>query len=371
MTDKTKKDAQDAVENALSLLRAHAGPLADSLVVEEVPALAEGKASKDDITTAVAALKDLSTALAEAEVLPAADVAGGLDAVSDALRLAGDGGLTEPLASTVATARKAIEPLRKNDATTAPKPAPAADPTIEDRMLAVSEIIPTTDAVIGGDETWKGALCLPAEHGTACLSFSVPPPAMELLSALGKRGAPWLVDVENNEENRAWLSLLARVFRVKTFPVQGRVFAASFDPKGEIEWLDRELAVKRLYVGKAEETASEERYVLGVVLEPETEDTQHDIYSADTIRSAAHKFMEDFGNLGLMHKVNVSGKARVLESYIAPVAFKVGGQAIKKGTWMLAVRVLDDELWKAIKGGELTGFSIGGSAIRRPEDAAA
>jgi hypothetical protein len=31
---------------------------------------------------------------------------------------------------------------------------------------------------------------------------------------------------------------------------------------------------------------------------------------------------------------------------------------------MLAVRVLDDALWKQVKAGELTGFSIGGSALR-------
>jgi hypothetical protein len=33
-------------------------------------------------------------------------------------------------------------------------------------------------------------------------------------------------------------------------------------------------------------------------------------------------------------------------------------------TWLLAVRVADEELWRQIKAGELTGFSIGGSAMR-------
>ncbi len=27
-----------------------------------------------------------------------------------------------------------------------------------------------------------------------------------------------------------------------------------------------------------------------------------------------------------------------------------------KGTWLLAVRVLSDELWERVKGGDLTGF---------------
>lgn len=43
---------------------------------------------------------------------------------------------------------------------------------------------------------------------------------------------------------------------------------------------------------------------------------------------------------------------------------------IAKGTWLLAVRVLSDDLWRRVKDGELTGFSIGGSARRVPEPTA-
>jgi len=60
----------------------------------------------------------------------------------------------------------------------------------------------------------------------------------------------------------------------------------------------------------------------------------------------------------------------VLESYLAPTDFSVGELAVKKGTWLLAVRVLSDELWERVKSGDLTGFSIGGSARRVPEPAA-
>jgi len=45
----------------------------------------------------------------------------------------------------------------------------------------------------------------------------------------------------------------------------------------------------------------EERYVLGIVLEPETVDAQDDIYSAAEVRDAAHQFMQEYRNLGLMH----------------------------------------------------------------------
>ncbi len=112
---------------------------------------------------------------------------------------------------------------------------------------------------------------------------------------------------------------------------------------------------------------ADERYVLGIVLEPEVVDAQGDIYSADEVRQAAHRFMEEFGGLGLMHRMRVNGQVKVLESYLAPLDFAVGETAVRKGTWLLAVRILSDELWAEVKDGGLTGFSIGGSARRVPE----
>jgi len=62
----------------------------------------------------------------------------------------------------------------------------------------------------------------------------------------------------------------------------------------------------------------------------------------------------------------VEAGGEILESYLAPAEFEVDGTRIKRGTWLLAVRVTDDDLWRQIKSGELTGFSIGGRALRRP-----
>ena len=112
---------------------------------------------------------------------------------------------------------------------------------------------------------------------------------------------------------------------------------------------------------------ADERYVLGIVLEPEVVDAQGDIYSPDEVRQAAHRFMEEFGGLGLMHRMRVNGQVKVLESYLAPVDFTVGEATVRKGAWLLAVRILSDELWAEVKDGKLTGFSIGGSARRVPE----
>lgn len=115
---------------------------------------------------------------------------------------------------------------------------------------------------------------------------------------------------------------------------------------------------------------TEERYVLGIVLEPLKEmgsnDVQDDTYSAKEVRKACHLFMADFGNMGLQHKLSVNGKVKVLENWIATDDCTVGGQSVTKGTWLMGVRVVDDDIWNAIKEGKLTGFSIGGYAKREP-----
>lgn len=63
----------------------------------------------------------------------------------------------------------------------------------------------------------------------------------------------------------------------------------------------------------------------------------------------------------------MNGGVKILESYLAPAGFELDGKQVKKDTWLLAVRVMDDDLWRQVKAGELGGFSIGGSALRNPE----
>jgi DNA adenine methylase len=113
----------------------------------------------------------------------------------------------------------------------------------------------------------------------------------------------------------------------------------------------------------------EERYVLGIVLEPETVDAQGDIYSVEEVRKAAHTFMEVYRGVGLQHQVRVDDRVKILESYLAPEDLELGGVAVRKGTWLLAVRVLDDEIWSLVKDGTLSGLSIGGTATKVPETA--
>jgi DNA adenine methylase len=134
----------------------------------------------------------------------------------------------------------------------------------------------------------------------------------------------------------------------------------------EADELTGELFEKTIPIIKGADPG-DERFVLGVVLEPDIVDAQGDTYSADEVRQAAHRFLEDFGGLGFMHRYRVNGQVKVLESYLAPSDVELGGTSVRKGTWLLAVRILSDDLWAQVKSGQLTGFSIGGSARRAPE----
>jgi hypothetical protein len=111
-------------------------------------------------------------------------------------------------------------------------------------------------------------------------------------------------------------------------------------------------------------TADELRIVTGIVLVPEQADAHGDIYDVEVVRNAAWDFLEgyqDSNTLGLMHKkFNVD--FGLLESYLAPSGLAINGTVVKEGSWIMTVRVKDDKIWKLVKDGKITGFSIGGKA---------
>lgn len=109
----------------------------------------------------------------------------------------------------------------------------------------------------------------------------------------------------------------------------------------------------------------ERREVTGIVLEPDEVDAQNDTVSAEVIKEAAHKFLARFNRgtrLGLMHKIFGEIGVELVESSITDVNNKVGGKKVKKGSWVITVKILDDAVWKKVKDGDITGFSIGGVA---------
>jgi hypothetical protein len=127
-----------------------------------------------------------------------------------------------------------------------------------------------------------------------------------------------------------------------------------------------------------DENGNEERFVLSLVLEPNDgadgaplkPDTQNDVYSKEAIRKTAHGWAENFGQIDLQHNWQALGKddVAVLETYLAPCNFKCGDYDVVEGSWMLALRIKSDELWKGIQSGEIGAYSVGGTAIRTPVD---
>ena len=116
--------------------------------------------------------------------------------------------------------------------------------------------------------------------------------------------------------------------------------------------------IKVDFIAKEED----KRLVFGIVLEPDTEDAHGDLISSEEIEKAAHFFMQKSRTIGESHIK--AAEAQVVESFIAPEELTMGDQKIKKGSWVLGIKVLDDALWESVKSGEFTGLSVGGFGIR-------
>lgn len=109
----------------------------------------------------------------------------------------------------------------------------------------------------------------------------------------------------------------------------------------------------------------EKRQVTGIVLEPDTVDAQGDTINEETIERAAHKFLAKYNNetkMGLLHQKFSAIGVELVECWIAREATTMGGQKVKKGSWMMTVHVTSDKTWQDVKSGKITGFSIGGTA---------
>lgn len=111
--------------------------------------------------------------------------------------------------------------------------------------------------------------------------------------------------------------------------------------------------------------ADEEQTVTGIVLKPEVTDGHLDVMSAAVIKETAYKFLAGLNKttkVGVQHTVFKKGQLELVESYIAPMDMVLGSKSVPAGAWVITMRVLDKKLWKKIKDGLITGFSIGGIA---------
>ena len=140
------------------------------------------------------------------------------------------------------------------------------------------------------------------------------------------------------------------------------IIVTTFKAMGEIIEKDEENSIEIL---KADD---EERIVYGVVVEPMTDVTEYgdahgDVMTEEEIKKSAHGYMRNARVMKRQHK-GKAVRSYPVESYLAPVDFVLGGQKIKKGSWIIGSKIDSDVLWTAIKKGEITGFSPGGFGVK-------
>lgn len=99
------------------------------------------------------------------------------------------------------------------------------------------------------------------------------------------------------------------------------------------------------------------KIVYGEVYVPDEVDTQGDFMSKEEIEKMAHRFLMECRQMDQEHN-EIPGVAVPVESFIA----REGDPDFKEGAWVLAVKVLDEELWGRIMSGEITGYSFQGYA---------
>lgn len=148
---------------------------------------------------------------------------------------------------------------------------------------------------------------------------------------------------------------------------------------------------------------AKQRYTLGVVYEPNKVDAHGDWTSAEEIENACWEFNKALqrgghlvkfavqfldsvvkasqgdtlaleisesaltkGMLGIQHNDWSDDNGEIVESYIAPTDLEINGQPVSKGTWLMGV-VWSEKNWEKIERGDLTGYSLGGTAIKVDE----
>lgn len=122
------------------------------------------------------------------------------------------------------------------------------------------------------------------------------------------------------------------------------------------------------------EVDQEKRILMGPALTPNKKIYRNDektkreweiFFSENTVRKASELFLmrSNQNNATLEHAKEIEGMS-VVESWIIddPKTDKsqLYGFDLPKGTWMISMKVNNDDIWQRVKAGEVKGFSIEG-----------
>ena len=139
-------------------------------------------------------------------------------------------------------------------------------------------------------------------------------------------------------------------------------------PAIEENWI----ALNKQYV-ELKTIDEEKRILMGAALIPNKQIYRRDdknkefyiYFSKDTIRKASQLFLKQSNqnNATYEHKAKIDGMS-VVESWIVEDEKKdktaLYNFSLPVGTWMIAMKVDNDEVWQKVKAGDIKGFSIEG-----------
>lgn len=136
------------------------------------------------------------------------------------------------------------------------------------------------------------------------------------------------------------------------------------DPKEMPEVIRKEERAEVEFQVPIAKIDDEKRKVYGIVLEPDEIDTQGDTITMEEIEKAAEGFMQKARRIGLRHRKLAKG-VTLTDSYVTQGDTVLGKTKLKKGTWIIGVKIENDAIWSGVKSGEYNGFSVGGMGNRK------
>lgn len=103
------------------------------------------------------------------------------------------------------------------------------------------------------------------------------------------------------------------------------------------------------------EVSADERLVTGQVYAPDTIDSHGHFMTSAELKNVAHQFMLDglITSIDLQHN-NVTVPATIVESFIA----RKGDPDFEEGAWVATTKIDDPTIWKAVKDGQINGYSF-------------
>lgn len=133
-------------------------------------------------------------------------------------------------------------------------------------------------------------------------------------------------------------------------------------PPDGYEAIEREVPITKV--------DEERRLVFSVVYEPDIADAHEDAMTIEQIERAAHGFMLRYarflGDPGVEHADRLNREqVTVVESYIAQTDFTLGAQRVRRGSWVMGMKIHDDTVWADVKAGRYRGYSLQGWGHRR------